>query len=55
MSLSELASVFVLENAKAKSPQHPFILVVPLVVLDRFSESSLFHELLTRLKDTEQG
>ena len=54
MGLFELASVFVLENAKSNPPQHPFVLVVPLIVSNRFSEGSLFHLLLAWLKDTDR-
>ncbi len=52
LSLYEITSVFVLEDTKTNAAKHSLILVVPLVVTDRFLECSLFHDLLSKMKDT---
>ena len=54
LGLFELASVFVVENAKSNPPKHSFVLVVPVVVSNCFLEGSLFHDLLVWLKDTDR-
>jgi len=54
LSLFNLASIFVLEDAKSNLPQQSFIFEVPLVVSDRFFECSLIHDSLAGLKDTDQ-